>query len=101
MRPDQPNEHHAGCGHSRRTFLTGLAAAGIGVGAAACGGGTNNEQAAAPAAEANAGDAIPDAGNENRISVHHHYAPPMWVKVLTENDALNAEAWKGWQPSHA
>ena len=98
MRPDN-HEHHAGCGHSRRTFLTGLAAAGIGVGAAACAGGATEQ--AAPAAEANAGDQIPDAGNENRISVHHHYAPPMWVKVLTENDALNATAWKGWQPSHA
>ena len=98
MRRDN-HEHHAGCGHSRRQFLTGLAAASIGAGAAACSSGTT--EPAAPAAAANPGDAIPETGNHGRISVHHHYAPPMWVKVLTEADALNFEAWKGWQPSQA
>jgi hypothetical protein len=82
------------CHPSRRQFLAGLAA----VSAAACS--TSEpapEGAAAQGAAGNPGDQIPDSGNNlGRISVHHHYAPPMWVKVLTEADALNFDAWKGW-----
>ena len=93
-------EHdHGACGHSRRRFLTGLAAAGVGAAAAACGKTSNETAAAAPAA--NPGDQIPDTGNLGRIDVHHHYAPPLWLKVLGEADALNVDAWKGWTPNKA
>jgi predicted TIM-barrel fold metal-dependent hydrolase len=79
---------------SRRQFLTGLAA----VGAAACSSGTGQTAQDAPAQ--NPGDQIPESGNQGRISVHHHYAPPLWVKVLTEQNALR-DRWKEWKPSDA
>ena len=88
---------HVSCCTSRRTFLAGLAA--VGVGAAAC---SSTETAPQdPAATQNAGDQIPESGNQGRISVHHHYGPPMWMKVLAEADALNVNAWKDWHPSQA
>ena len=81
---------------SRREFLAGLAA--LGLGAAAC---SQTEQAA-PAAPANPGDQIPDSGTTlGRINVHHHYGPPMWRKVLADADALNVEPWKDWSPARS
>ena len=44
---------------------------------------------------------MPESGNQGRINVHHHYAPPLWLKVLAEADALNVEPWKDWHPSRA
>jgi predicted TIM-barrel fold metal-dependent hydrolase len=83
---------------SRRQFLAGLTAVGA---AAACACTRNDAPAEGAAAAQNAGDQIPEAGNHGRICVHHHYGPPMWLKVLSEADALNVDAWKGWQPSNA
>ena len=31
--------------------------------------------------------------------MHHHYGPPVWLKVLAEADALNVEPWKDWSPA--
>ena len=39
--------------------------------------------------------------NTRGIDVHHHYAPPGWIKVLAEQDALNVEPWMGWTPAKA
>lgn len=86
---------HGSCCPSRRQFLAGLAAAG----AAACSSGTQQTAQGAPTQKPS--DQIPETGNQGRISVHHHYGPPMWMKVLAENDALNVEPWKDWHPSHA
>jgi predicted TIM-barrel fold metal-dependent hydrolase len=84
------------CCRSRREFLTGLAA--LGLGAAAC----SPNQPAPPAAASNPGDQIPDSGpNLGRINVHHHYGPPVWLKVLAEADALNVEPWKDWSPARS
>ncbi len=86
----------------RRRFLAGLAA--LGAGAAACSSPDSSSPDTAPAPQApaqNPGDQIPDSGNHGRINVHHHYAPPMWLKVLAEADALNVEPWKDWSPSRS
>ena len=83
---------------SRRQFLAGLTAVGA---AAACACTSNEAPAEGAAAASNAGDQIPETGNQGRIVVHHHYGPPMWMKVLAEADALNTEAWKGWTPATA
>lgn len=83
---------------SRRQFLAGLTAVGA---AAACACTRNDAPAESTAAAQNAGDQIPEAGNQGRICVHHHYGPPMWMKVLAEADALNVEPWKDWTPAKA
>ena len=83
---------------SRRQFLAGLTAVGA---AAACACTRNDAPAESAAAAQNAGDQIPEAGNQGRICVHHHYGPPMWMKVLAEADALNVEPWKDWTPAKA
>jgi predicted TIM-barrel fold metal-dependent hydrolase len=99
MKRDSEVDPHASCCPSRRQFLAGLAA--VGASAAAC----SKSEPAAPAqpdaAAQRPGDQIPDSGNQGRISVHHHYGPPMWMKVLAENDALNVEPWKDWKPEKA
>jgi predicted TIM-barrel fold metal-dependent hydrolase len=84
---------------SRRQFLAGLTAAGAAAAAYACTSSQPSPEAATAAQ--NPGDAIPETGNEGRICVHHHYGPPMWIKVLSEADALNVNAWKGWHYSQA
>ena len=33
--------------------------------------------------------------------MHHHYGPPMWLKVLAGADALNVEPWKDWSPARS
>ena len=43
----------------------------------------------------------PDVKNTRGIDVHHHYAPPGWLKVLAEQKALNVEPWMGWTPAKA
>jgi predicted TIM-barrel fold metal-dependent hydrolase len=83
---------------SRRQFLAGLTAVGA---AAACACTRNDSSAESTAAAQNAGDQIPETGNQGRICVHHHYGPPMWMKVLAEADALNVEPWKDWTPAKA
>jgi predicted TIM-barrel fold metal-dependent hydrolase len=42
-----------------------------------------------------------DVKNGRRIDVHHHYAPPGWIKTLAEHKALNEGPWKNWSPSQA
>ena len=43
----------------------------------------------------------PDIRTGRRIDVHHHYAPPGWIKTLGDAGALNVESWKGWHYSQA
>lgn len=83
---------------SRRQFLAGLTAVGA---AAACACNRNESAPESAAAAQNPGDQIPEAGNHGRICVHHHYGPPMWMKVLAEAGALNVEPWKDWTPLKA
>ena len=83
---------------SRRQFLAGITAVGA---AAACACTRDDSPAESATAAQNAGDQIPEAGNQGRICVHHHYGPPMWMKVLAEADALNVEPWKDWTPAKA
>ena len=86
----------------RREFLAGMATAGAG---ALLAGGLSAQQqqqgrgrgAAAPAER----PIPPDVKNTRGIDVHHHYAPPGWLKVLAEQDALNVEPWMGWTPAKA
>jgi len=86
--------HSASCCPSRRNFLTGLGAAGAALMAPAVGGNL--------LAQAKPSSQIPDKGpGLGRISVHHHYAPPMWRKVLHEANAMNEGAWKDWTPQVA
>lgn len=88
----------------RREFLAGMATAGAGallVGGLSAQGqggqGGRGGRGAAPAQRP-----IPaDVKNTRGIDVHHHYAPPMWLKVLAEQDALNVEPWMGWTPAKA
>lgn len=89
----------------RREFLAGMATAGAGAlfvgqltaqerGRGGRGGGRGN---AAPAQRP-----IPaDIKNTRGIDVHHHYAPPGWLKVLAEQKALNEGPWMGWTPAKA
>ena len=42
-----------------------------------------------------------DVRNGRRIDVHHHYAPPGWIKTLHEHKALNEGPWMNWHPSQA
>src|SRR5262245_56786615 len=84
---------------SRRQFLAGITA--VVAAAAACAGARKDAPAEGAAAAQSAGDQIPEAGNQGRICVHHHYGPPMWMKVLAEADALNVEPWKDWTPAKA
>src|SRR4029453_9286733 len=78
--------------------LAGLTA----VGAAAAGAWARTESSPeGTAAAPNAGDQIPESGNQGGICVHQHYGPPMWMKVLADADALNVEPWKDWTPAKA
>ena len=87
----------------RREFLAGMATAGAGAllvgGLSAQGqggrGGRGGRGAAPPR------PIPPDVKNTRGIDVHHHYAPPGWIKVLAEQDALNVEPWMGWTPAKA
>lgn len=89
----------------RRDFLTGMAAAGAGallagqLSAQERGrGGRGGRGNAAPAAQR---PIPPDIKNTRGIDVHHHYAPPGWLKVLAEQKALNVGPWMGWTPAKA
>jgi 6-methylsalicylate decarboxylase len=89
---------------NRRDFLTGVAAAGAG--ALLTGGLSAQEQGRGRGGGRGFGvprnrPIPPDVKNGRRIDVHHHYAPPMWLKVLSEAGALNVTAWKGWHYSQA
>jgi predicted TIM-barrel fold metal-dependent hydrolase len=89
----------------RRDFLAGMATAGAGallgghLAAQAQGqGGRGGGRGAAPAAQR----PIPaDIKTARALDVHHHYAPPLWLKVLAEQGALNVEPWKDWTPKKA
>ena len=84
----------------RRDFLAGLATAGAG--ALLAGSVSARQQARGRGAAAPAQRPIPaDLKNARGIDVHHHYAPPGWLKVLAEQDALNVEPWMGWTPAKA
>lgn len=86
----------------RRDFLAGMATAGAGallaggLSAQGQGQGGRGRGAAQPQRPI-----PPDVKNARGIDVHHHYAPPGWLKVLAEQDALNVEPWMGWTPAKA
>lgn len=84
----------------RREFLAGVATAGAGAllpnGLSAQRGGRGGRGGNAPQRPI-----PPDIKNTRGIDVHHHYAPPGWIKTLSDHDALNVEAWKGWTPAQA
>jgi predicted TIM-barrel fold metal-dependent hydrolase len=86
----------------RRDFLAGMATAGAGallaggLSAQGQGQGGRGRGAAQPQRSI-----PPDVKNARGIDVHHHYAPPGWLKVLAEQDALNVEPWMGWTPAKA
>lgn len=85
----------------RREFLAGMATAGAGAllagGLSAQGQGRGGRGGQAAVQRP-----IPaDVKNTRGIDVHHHYAPPGWIKVLAEQDALNVEPWMGWTPAKA
>jgi predicted TIM-barrel fold metal-dependent hydrolase len=87
----------------RREFLAGMATAGAGallaggLSAQGRGQGGRGRGGAAPPQR----PIPPDVKNARGIDVHHHYAPPGWLKVLAEQDALNVEPWMGWTPAKA
>lgn len=86
----------------RREFLAGMATAGAGAFLA----GTLSAQQAGRGGRGGRGAAPqrpipPDVKSTRGIDVHHHYAPPGWIKVLAEQDALNVEPWMGWTPARA
>ena len=84
----------------RRDFLAGVVTAGAGAlligGTSARGQGVRGRGAAQPQRTIPA-----DLKTTRGIDVHHHYAPPGWLKVLAEQDALNVEPWMGWTPAKA
>jgi predicted TIM-barrel fold metal-dependent hydrolase len=85
----------------RRDFLAGMATAGAG---ALLAGGLAEAQGRGGRGRGNAAPPRPrpaDIKNTRGIDVHHHYAPPLWIKVLAEQGALNVEPWKGWTPQKA
>lgn len=84
---------------NRRDFLAGVATAGAG--ALLAGGLSAQEQGRGRGGGGRGGRGFgvprdrpipPDVKNGRRIDVHHHYAPPMWLKVLSEAGALNVTA---------
>jgi predicted TIM-barrel fold metal-dependent hydrolase len=62
----------------RRTFVAGLAATGAGL---ALGSSTALSQA------------------PGRIDVHHHFAPPYWLRVTDGVSPITAQIWKKWSPA--
>lgn len=85
----------------RREFLAGMATAGAG---ALLGGGLSAQQRGRGGRGGRGGPprpVPPDVKNTRGIDVHHHYAPPGWIKVLAEQKALNVEPWMGWTPAKA
>jgi predicted TIM-barrel fold metal-dependent hydrolase len=85
----------------RREFLAGMAVAGAD---ALLGGGLSAQQrgrGGRGAGNAPSRPIPPDIKNTRGIDVHHHYAPPGWLKVLAEQKALNVEPWMGWSPAKA
>jgi predicted TIM-barrel fold metal-dependent hydrolase len=90
----------------RRQFLTGMAT--LGAGAIFTGGLSAQQQGGrggrgrGAGARANQPPLPPELiKNGRRIDVHHHYAPPGWIKVLADNKALNVEPWRDWSPAKA
>ena len=85
----------------RREFLAGMATAGAGAflaGGLAQAQGRGGRGRGAPAPQR---PIPPDVRNTRGIDVHHHYAPPGWIKVLGDQGALNVEPWMGWTPAKA
>ena len=84
----------------RREFLAGMAAAGAG---ALMSGRLLSAQQRGRGGRGNAParPIPPDIQNTRGIDLHHHYAPPGWLKVLAEQKALNVEPWMGWTPAKA
>jgi predicted TIM-barrel fold metal-dependent hydrolase len=62
----------------RRTFVAGLAATGAGLAL-----GPSMALSQAP----------------GRIDVHHHFAPPYWLRVTDGISPLTAQIWKKWSPA--
>jgi predicted TIM-barrel fold metal-dependent hydrolase len=89
----------------RREFLTGIAVAGAGAlltgSLAAQQQGRGGGRGGARGNAAPQRPIPPDLKTARAIDVHHHYAPPGWLKVLADQDALNVEPWKGWTPQKA
>jgi predicted TIM-barrel fold metal-dependent hydrolase len=84
----------------RREFLAGMATAGAG--ALLAGGVSAQPQGRGRGAAAPVQRPIPpDVRTTRGIDVHHHYAPPGWIKVLADQDALNVEPWMGWTAARA
>ena len=87
---------------SRREFLAGLTT--LGTGALLSSGLSAQQQGRGRGGRGGAARerAIPpDIKNGRRIDVHHHYAPPGWIKVLSDHGAFKIESWKGWSPAVA
>jgi 6-methylsalicylate decarboxylase len=86
----------------RREFLAGMAVAGAG---AVLGTGLSAQQQGRGRGRGRGAQPErpipPDLKNTRGIDVHHHYAPPGWIKVLAEQKALNVEPWMGWTPAKA
>src|SRR4051812_43527485 len=91
---------------SRRQFLTGITTIGAGMllsnglnaqqpgrGGAGRGGGRGGGRAERPVP--------PNIKAGRRIDVHHHYAPPGWIKVLSDNGAFKTGPWMDWSPARA
>ena len=72
--------------HSRRRFLTALAATGV----------TSLAHSARPVAQ---------AADARRIDIHHHFVSPTFLQTLTERNAKapvpGLAAWKGYSPARA
>jgi predicted TIM-barrel fold metal-dependent hydrolase len=86
---------------SRRQFLAGMAT--LGTGALLSSGLYGQQQGRGRGGRGAARERpIPaDIKSGRRIDVHHHYAPPMWIKVLTDNNAFKIDPWKDWSPARA
>jgi len=89
----------------RREFLAGVAAAGAGAmftgSLAAQGQGRGGRGGGRGGGNAPERPVPADIKNTRGIDVHHHYAPPLWLKVLAEQKALNVGPWMGWTPAKA
>ena len=85
---------------SRRQFLAGMMTLGTGAFLPSSLSGQGRGRGGRGDAQRNRA-VPPDVKNGRRIDVHHHYAPPGWIKILADNKALNVEPWKDWRPSQA
>jgi predicted TIM-barrel fold metal-dependent hydrolase len=83
---------------SRRQFLTSMAVLGTGALASTGLSAQQRGQGGGRGRGARVRAVPPDILTGRRIDVHHHYASPGWVKLLTDTNTLNA-VWKGWTPA--